>query len=219
MLKPKSFRGPCPLDPGGGGHSILGNVPCSTKKTLLFSLAFTERPLFSPTCTQWPPISNKLLVTQRPWHIFVTQRPFIFAFNSQTSDNFQQKIGFFKNFDKFDKMLRHFWPFSALKARIFLMHFIERPPIFVRFVTEKPPFLTQCVTERPLHLRCLVALVRHFLMWVPPRDPGPPPGLCPWTPPVALERALSGPLDPTPLDATFTPLSWIVNITRFPAQY
>ena len=58
----------------------------------------------------------------------------------------------------------HFGPESAY----FLMHFTKRPPIFVHFVTERSPFLTQFVTERPLHLRCLVALVRHFHMWVPP---------------------------------------------------
>ena len=76
---------------------------------------------------------------------------------------------FFENFDIFDEILKNFWPFWPWKP-LFLMHFTERPPIFVRFVTQRPPFLTQFVTERPLHLRCLVALVRHFHMWVPPRD-------------------------------------------------
>ena len=41
---------------GGGGRSTLGYAPCATKKTILFSLAFTERPPFLPTFTQWPPI-------------------------------------------------------------------------------------------------------------------------------------------------------------------
>ena len=127
----------------------------------------TERPPFLPTFTQWPPIFNKLLVTERHWHIFVTQRPLIFTFNRQTSDNFGKKLGFFENFDKFDEMLRNFWPFWPWKPLV-LMHFIERLPIFVRFVTERPPFLMHFVTKRPLHLRCLVALVRHFHMWVPP---------------------------------------------------
>ena len=69
------------------------------------------------------------------------------------------------------------WPLSGPldPTPLDLGYFTERPAIFVRFVTEKPPFLTQCVTERPPHLRCLVPLVRHFHMWVPPpRDPGPP---------------------------------------------
>ena len=98
-----------------GGHSTLGYAPCATmppKRSYFFMLAFTERPPFLPTFTQWPPIFNTFLVTERPWHIFVTQRPLIFA-----SDNFWQKIGFFKNFDKFDKMLRNccpFWPWKHL---------------------------------------------------------------------------------------------------------
>ena len=70
---------------------------------------------------------------------------------------------FFENFDIFDEMLRNFSPFWHWKP-LFLVHFTERPPIFVRFVTQRPPFLTQFVTGRPLHLRCLVALVRHFHM-------------------------------------------------------
>ena len=113
-----------------GGHSTLGYTPCATKKTILFSLAFTERPPFLPTFTQWPPVFRKF------WH-------------------------FWRNVEKF-------WPFWPWKP-LFLMHFTERPPIFVRFVTQRPPFLTQSVTERPLHLRYLVALVRHFHMWVPPQ--------------------------------------------------
>ena len=79
------------------------------------------------------------------------------------------------------------------------MHFTERPAIFVRFVTEKPPFLTQCVTERPPHLRCLVALVRHFQMWVPPRDLDPHRGSAPGP----RQWPLSGPLDPMPLDVGY----------------
>ena len=126
----------------------------------------SERPPFLPTFTQWPPIFNKLLVTERPWHIFVTQRPLIFAFNSETSDNFQKKLDFSKistNLTKCWEIFGHFGP----KSPYFLMHFTERQPIFVRFVNERPPFLAQFVTKRPLHLRCLVALVRHFHMWVP----------------------------------------------------
>ena len=67
------------------------------------------------------------------------------------------------NLTKCWEIFGHFGPENPY----FLMHFSERPPIFVRFVTERPPFLTQFVTERPLHMRCLVALVRHFHMWVP----------------------------------------------------
>ena len=124
---------------GPGGHSTLGYMPCATKKTLLFSPRFHwKTPIFT-SIHPMTPMFNKLLVTERPWHIFVTQRPPIFAFNSQTSDNFQQKIGFFENFNKFDEMLRNFWPFWPGKPPFF-MHFTERPSIFECFVTERPLF-------------------------------------------------------------------------------
>ena len=132
-----------------GGHSTLGYVPFATKKTLLFSLTFAERPPFLPTFTQWPPIFNKLLVTERPWHIFVTQRPLIFAFNSQTSDNFRQEIGFFENFNKFDKMLINFWPFwpwkpvffwcISLKDHLFLCALSLKDPLFDAVCHPKTP--------------------------------------------------------------------------------
>ena len=132
-----------------GGHSTLSYVPCATKKTLLFSLVFTERPPFLPTFTQWPPIFNKLklLATERPWHIFVTQRPLIFAFNSQTSDNFLPKIGFFENFCKFDEMLRNFWPifwYISLKDPLFLCTSLLchwKTPIFWHNLSLKDPYI------------------------------------------------------------------------------
>ena len=129
------------------------------KRPYFFLLAFTERPPFLPTFTQCPPVFNKLFVTERPWHIFVTQRPLIFAFNSQTSDNFWLKIGFLEKFDEFEEMLRNYWP---IFLRISL-----KDPLFCALCHWKTPFLTQFVTERSLHLRCLVALIRHFHMWVP----------------------------------------------------
>ena len=116
--------------PGGTQLWVTRHVP--PKRPYFFSLAFTERPPFLPTFTQWPPI-------------------------------FQKFRHFWRNVEKFLAIL-------ALKAPIFYA-FTERPPIYVRFVTQRPPFLTQFVTERPLHLRCLVALIRHFHMWVPP-SPG-----------------------------------------------
>ena len=79
----------------------------------------------------------------------------------------KKKIDFWKistNLKKCWEIFSHFGPESPY----FLMHFTEKPPMFVRFVTERPLFLTQFVTKRPLHLRCLVALVHHFHMWVPP---------------------------------------------------
>ena len=123
--------------PGRGTQLwVMRHVP--PKRPYFFSLAFTERPPFLPTSTHWPPILNKLLVTERPWHIFVTQRPLIFVFNSQASDNFMQKNRFFENFVKFEEMLRNFWPFWPWKP-LFFMHFTERPP-FLCALSLKDPF-------------------------------------------------------------------------------
>ena len=133
-----------------GGHSTLGYAPCVTKKTLLFFARFHRK---TPYFTDFHPMTpgfNKLLVTERPWHIFVTQRPLIYAFN-----------------DKFDEMLRNFWPFWPWQP-LFFYAFQWKTPYFCALCHWKTPFLTQFVTERSLHLRCLVALVRHFHMWVPP---------------------------------------------------
>ena len=74
---------------------------------------------------------------------------------------------FFENFDIFDEMLRNFWPFWPWKP-LFFDAFLWKTPYFCALCHWKTPFFTQFVTERPLHLRCLVALVRHFHMWVPP---------------------------------------------------
>ena len=113
----------------------FGLGACATKKILLFSLTFTERPPFLPTFTQWPPIFNKLLVTERPWYIFVTQRPLIFTFNSQTSDNFRQKIGFL--LQKFWEIFGHFGP----KVPIFFFFCISlKDPLFCVFCHSKVPF-------------------------------------------------------------------------------
>ena len=80
---------------------------------------------------------------------------------------FSVKNQIFQKFRQIWRMLRNFWPFWPWKALLFDA-FHWKTPYFLRFVTERSPFLTQFVTERPLHLRCLVALVRHFHMWVPP---------------------------------------------------
>ena len=131
----------------GGALNFGLRAMCHQKDPTFFRSLSPKDPHFYHLSPNDPLFFNKLLVTERPWHIFVTQRPLIFAFN-----------------DKFDEMLRNFGPENPY----FLLHFSERPLIFMRFVTERPPFLMQFVTERPLHLRCLVALVRHFHMWVPP---------------------------------------------------
>ena len=111
---------------------------CHQKRPYFFSLALTERPPFLPTFTQWPPIFNKLLVTKGPWHIFVTKRPLIFAFNSQTSDNFRQKNWIFRKFYKFDAMLRNFCPFWLWKP-LFFDAFHWNTPFFDAICHRKTP--------------------------------------------------------------------------------
>ena len=113
----------------------MGYAPCATKKT-----PFTERPPFLPTVTQWPPIFDKLLVTERPWHvIFVTQRP---SFSHQIVKQmtiFCKKFGFLENFDKFDQMLRKFWPFWPWKSLSFNA-FHWKTPYFGALCHWKTPF-------------------------------------------------------------------------------
>ena len=138
------------------------------QKDPTFLLAFTERPPFLPTFTQWPPIFNKLLVTERAWHMFVTQRLLIFAFNSQTSDNFPAKKKWivlkfrqiWQNVEKFSAIL-------ALKALINYWCISLKYPLFLCALSLKdPPFWTQFVTERPLHRRCSYGI---FICECPPR--------------------------------------------------
>ena len=116
----------------GGGHSTSGYAPCAKKRPYSFSLAFTERPPFLPTLTQWPPIFNKLLVTEKPWHIFVTQRPLIFTFNSQTSDNFWQNLDFFRKF-------RHIW--QNVEKFLAILALSLKNPLFWHNLSPKGPYV------------------------------------------------------------------------------
>ena len=83
-----------------------------------------------------------------PCHIFVTQRPLIFAFNSQTSDNFQQIIDFSKistNLTKCWEIFGHFGPespiFDALHLRdpLFLCTLSLKDTLFWRNLSPKAP--------------------------------------------------------------------------------
>ena len=138
------------ISPRGALNFGLSTM-CHQKRPYFFRLLSPKDPPFLPTFTQWPPIFNKLLVTERHWHILVTQRPLIFAFNSKTSDNFPQKNWFFENFDKFDEMLRNFWPFWPWKPLLFDA-FHWKTPDFCALCYWKTPFLMQFVTER-LYIR------------------------------------------------------------------
>ena len=142
----------------GGGTQLWVTHHVPPKRPYFFSLAFTQDLHFYQLSPNDPLyILTNSLSPKWPWHIFVTQRPLIFAFNSQTSDNFRQKIGLFDNFDKFDEMLRSFWPFWPWKPLLFDA-FRWKTPYFCALCHWKTPFLTQFVTERSLHQRCLVAL-------------------------------------------------------------
>ena len=100
---------------------------------------------FSPTFTQCPPIFNKLLVTERPWHIFVTQNP-SFAQLIVKQVTIFDKIRFFKNFDKVDEMVWNSWPFWPWKP-LFFDAFHWKTLYFCALFHWKTPFLTQFVTE------------------------------------------------------------------------
>ena len=137
----------CKRSPGGG-HSTLGYAPCATKKTLLFfARSHRKTPIFT-NFHPMTPIFNKLLVTEIPWHIFVTQRPLIFAFSSQTSDNFRQKIWIFR---KFRRNVEKFLAILALKAAIFWCFSLIDPlfwcalslkdPLFWRYLSPKDPYI------------------------------------------------------------------------------
>ena len=83
-------------------------------------------------------------------------------------------------------MLRNFWPWKAvffgctsLKTRYFCTLCHWKNPLFWRNVSPKDPHIWGAWWHSYV----------TFICECPPRDPGPPPGLCPWTPPVALERA------------------------------
>ena len=78
---------------------------------------------------------------------------------------FGKKIWFF---EKLMKCWRNFWPFRPWKPLFFWCISLKDPLFLCALSLKDPLFLMQFVTERPLHLRCLVALVRHFHMWVPP---------------------------------------------------
>ena len=131
----------------GGGHSTSGYVRSgAAKKTLLFFAHSHRKNPFLPTFTQWPPIFNKLLVTEIPWCI--TQRPLIFVFSSLTSDNFWLKIWIFlkiltKKLMKCEILALKtpiFWCIS-LKDSLFLCALSLKDPLFDAICHWKTPTL------------------------------------------------------------------------------
>ena len=143
--------------PGGIQLWVTCHVP--PKRPYFFSLR--------TTFTQWSPIFIKLLVTERPWHIFVPQRPLIFAFMCQTSDNFRQNIGFF---DKFDEMLRNFGNFGPESP--FFWCISLKDPLFLCALSLKDPLFWRNLSPKTPTSEVLGGTLRHFHKWVP----SPPPG-------------------------------------------
>ena len=138
---------------------------CHQTNPTFFRSLSPKDPHFYQLSPNNPLVWTNYLVTERPWYIFVTKRTLIFAFNSQTSDNFWQKKWIFR---KFRQIWRKFEKLLAILAPIYFDAFHWKTPYFFRFVTERPPFLRNLSPKDPLHLICLVALVRHFHIWVTP---------------------------------------------------
>ena len=148
-----------------GGALNFGLRAMCHQRDPTFSLAFTKIPPFLLTFTQWPPI------TERPWYIFVNQRPLIFAFYSQTSDRqFSARNWIFStNLTKCLEIFGHF----GLERPLVLMHFTERPPYFCMLCHWKALFWHRPnLSPKDPYIREVLggmAFVRHFHMWVTPR--------------------------------------------------
>ena len=134
---------------------------------------------FSPICKDdhkyWVPGGTQFWVTRhvppkRPYFFFAPfhRKTPIFTNFQPMTPYFLTKNWIFRKFRQIVEMLRNFWPFWPCKP-LFFDAFHWETPYFCALCHWKTPFLTQFVTERPLHLKCLVALVRHFHMWVHPR--------------------------------------------------
>ena len=161
------------LVPGRGALNFGLCAMCHQKDSTFFFARFHRKTSILPTFTQWPPIFKKLLVTERPWHIFVTQRPLIFAFNCQTSNNFRQKNWFFENFDKFDEIFRNFWPFWPWKP-LFFWCISQKDPLFLCALSLRDP-LFDAICHQKTPTSEVLGGTRTSLSYVS----APPPGLVP----------------------------------------
>ena len=79
-----------------------------------------------------------------------------------------KKMGFLTNLTKVEKFLA-----ILLWKPLFFSCISLKDPLFLCACHWKTPFFDPICYRKTLHLRCLVALVRHFHMWVPP-----PRGCC-----------------------------------------
>ena len=123
---------------GGGALNFGLHAMCHQKDPTFFRSLSPKDPHFYQLSPNDPLFLTKSLSPKDADTSLSHKDPSNFVFNSQTSDNFRQKLDFSTN-------LRKCWEIFGY----FLMHFTERPPIFVHFVTERPPFLTQFVTKNP----------------------------------------------------------------------
>ena len=83
---------------------------------------------------------------------------------------FRKKFGFLENFDKFDKMLRNFWPFWPWKS-LFFNAFHWKTPYFGALCHWKTPFF-DAICHRKTPTSEVLGGTRTSLSYVsPPRVP------------------------------------------------
>ena len=119
-----------------GGHSTLGYAHVPPNRPYFFLSLSPKDPHFYQLSPNDPLfLTNSLSLKDPDTSSLSLPLVSLLIF----ADNFRQKIGFFVNFNKFDEMLRNFWPFRPWKP-LFFDAFHWKTPIFVRFVTERPIF-------------------------------------------------------------------------------
>ena len=153
------------MDPRGGGIQLWVACHVPPKKTLLFRTHFHRK---IPTFTNCHPLNDplffdKLTVTERPRHTFVTQRALIFSFVSQKSDKLgwgHEFANLLSNFAKFLAIFGqedyNFWLISALSLKDHL---------FPYKLSLKDPYV--CGARWHSY--------RRFHMWVSPHPAGMAP--------------------------------------------
>ena len=169
------------------GHTTLNiglRTMCHQKDpTFSHALAFTERPPFLPNFTQWPPIFNKLLVTERPDTSLSLKDPSFLHLIVKQVTIFGKKLDFSKistNLTKCWEIFGHFGPKSpyflciSLKDPLFLCTLSLKDPLFWCNLSPKNPYIWcawwhsyvtfkfECIPPGYITLRC------HFMTTVVP---------------------------------------------------